>query len=114
FEGGLLPEGQQGRAELVLAAQLSVGAFAGEQVADHLGLERGGENPSCASWHAGDSLGASIHIVLVSPKGRSSYAAITFQGNALVGTLFDHDSDRSPFRCEEAYKVERFFQKMPA
>ena len=77
FEGAVLPEGKQRRAELVFAAEFGVGVFAGEQVADDLGLERGRESTSLASWHDGVSFGASIHIVLVSPKGRTTTLPIT-------------------------------------
>ncbi|SRR5579883_2018781 len=43
-----------------------------------------------------------------------NHAAVTFRRGRLVATLFDHDSDRSPFRCEGAYDVERFLRGLPA
>ncbi len=43
-----------------------------------------------------------------------NYAAIIFEGDSVVGTLFDHDSNRSPFPCDGSFEVSRFFRGMPA
>jgi hypothetical protein len=72
LEGGVLSEHYQGGTELVFAAQFGRGSLPAQQFADHLGFEGGRENASRAPWQGQDSLGASIHVVLVSPKGRSS------------------------------------------
>jgi hypothetical protein len=45
--------------------------------------------------------------------GDGDYAAVAFEGDCLVATVFDHDSDRSPFRCEGTYEAERFFRGLP-
>jgi hypothetical protein len=47
--------------------------------------------------------------------GDGTYAAITFGEGHLVATLFDHESDRSPFRFDYQgeFEVTRFFQGMP-
>src|SRR5579885_3121142 len=46
--------------------------------------------------------------------GDGCFAAITFRGEHLVGTFFDHESPRSPFRCGDAFDVNVFFRGMPA
>jgi hypothetical protein len=51
FEVRLLPQREQVRAELVLAAQLGGGLPPGDQLEDHLGLELGRERASCTSGH---------------------------------------------------------------
>jgi hypothetical protein len=46
--------------------------------------------------------------------GDGNHFALAFDGDAVVGALFDHDSERSPFRCEGAYDAERFFVGVPS
>ncbi len=70
LQGSLLLEGQQGRTQWMLTAEFRLRAFSGEELADHLRLKGCGKGTSGTSWHGRNSLGASIHIVLVSPKGR--------------------------------------------
>src|SRR5262249_15426212 len=51
LEDGVLPSGEQGRAEQVFAAQLRRRALSGDQLQDHLGLEARGKVPPLTSWH---------------------------------------------------------------
>ena len=70
---GFLPQREQGRAELVRAAQFGGSTFAGEEFKDDLGLELGGEGPPLPSWHdQRPPQGPVFHIILVSPEGRTT------------------------------------------
>ena len=69
----VLPVGEEARTELVLAAQLGLGTSASDQVKDDLDLEFDGKRPSTTSWHdQGSPQGPVLHIVLVSPEGRTA------------------------------------------
>jgi hypothetical protein len=46
--------------------------------------------------------------------GDGNYAFVTFRAGHLVATLFDHDSDRTPFHSEGESDAERFFRGLPA
>jgi hypothetical protein len=81
----VLPVGEEARAELVLAAQLGLGTATGDQVKDDPDLEFDGERSPRTSWHdQGSPQGPVLHIVLVSPEGRTAIG-LNSTGFAKVG-----------------------------
>jgi hypothetical protein len=47
-------------------------------------------------------------------NGQGVYGAVIFEGNAMVGIFFDGKSERSPYRCRDAYDSNIVFRGMPA
>jgi hypothetical protein len=95
------------------AVEVRPGARPAEQVADDLGLEGAAKDSSRASWHEQDSLGASIHIVQVSPKGRSSIncnglytISVNFESGSIYCCHYDANSSAcNTFTCKGWYNT---------
>jgi len=45
--------------------------------------------------------------------GQGNQGTITFDGDRVVGVLFDHDSTRSPLRDELSYDIDPYFLNIP-